>query len=60
MQNALQNTPGELLTAESNGMKILLKRGIASLVIKEEPPYAVFIIKEPRMLAALEQYLQNI
>ena len=60
LQDTLQNTPGELLTAESNGMKILLKRGIASLVVKEEPPYAVFIIKEPRMLAALEQYLQNI
>jgi hypothetical protein len=60
LQNVLQNTPGELLTAESNGMKILLKRGIASLVVKEEPPYVVFIIKEPRMLAALEQYLQNI
>ena len=60
LRNALTNTPGELLTAESNGMKILLKRGIASLVVKEEPPYAAFIIKEPRMLAALEQYLQNI
>ena len=59
LQYALQNTPGELLTAESNGMKILLKRGIASLVVKEEPPYAAFIIKEPRMLAALEQYLQS-
>lgn len=59
LQNALQNTPGELLTAESNGMKILLKRGIASLVVKEDPPYAAFIIKEPRMVAALEQYLQN-
>ncbi len=59
LQDALQNTPGELLTAESNGMKILLKRGIASLVVKEDPPYAAFIIKEPRMVAALEQYLQN-
>lgn len=60
MQDALLNTPGELLSAKSSGMKILLKKGIASLVVKEEPPYAAFIIKEPRMIAALEQYLQNI
>ena len=60
LRNALTNTPGELLTAEQNGMKLLLKKGTAALVVKEDPPYAAFIIKEPRMIAALEQYLQNI
>ena len=60
LEDALLNTSGELLTAESSGMKILLKKGIASLVVKEEPPYAAFIIKEPRMVAALEQYLTNL
>ena len=60
LQNMLLNTPGELLTAENSGMKILLKKGIAALVVKEEPPYAAFIIKEPRMIAALEQYLTNL
>lgn len=59
LQNALFNTPGELLTEKQSGMKILLKTGIAALVVKEKPPYAAFIIKEPRMLAALEQYLTH-
>ncbi len=60
LQDALIHTPGELLTASQSGMNILLKKGIAALVVKEKPPYAAFIIKEPRMIAALEQYLQNL
>ena len=59
LRDALTNTPGELLKAKQSGMDILLKKGIAALVVKEDPPYAAFIIKEPRMVAALEQYLQN-
>ncbi len=60
LQDAIINTSGELLSAKQNGMNIQLKKGVAALVVKEEPPYAAFIIKEPRMLAALEQYLQNL
>ncbi len=59
LKRAFCGPPGEVRTAEMNGMQILMHPGSTALLLKTQAPYAAFAISEPRMVAALEFYLQN-
>lgn len=39
---------------------VCVREGYGTLVVKDEPPSVAFIIKEPRMVAAVEEYLRNL
>jgi len=41
-------------------MAVCAREGFGALVIKTDEPYAAFLLKEPRMVAAIEEYLQNL
>ena len=39
---------------------VCVREGDGALVVRDEPPSVAFIIKEPRMVAAVEEYLRNL
>lgn len=39
---------------------VCVREGHGALVVRDEPPSVAFIIKEPRMVAAVEEYLRNL
>ncbi|MBQ6662285.1 MAG: hypothetical protein IJM69_01980 [Firmicutes bacterium] len=50
----------DLRTEALPGVDIMLKDNTAALFLKTDPPYIAFMLKEPRMLAALEEYIKSI
>ena len=43
----------------ANGFEILADEGVSALVLKTRPPYTAFAIREPRLLAALGEYIRS-
>ena len=60
MERKFRTIPGELRMKELPGVDIMLEENTAALILKTDPPYIAFMLKEPRMVAALEYYLQNL
>lgn len=58
LKQTFRDMPGETKTAKTEGTEILL-RSSASLILKTQTPYAAFLLKEPRMLAAIEEYMKD-
>ncbi len=58
--SAFVAAPGRGLSFLSEDMVICAKESIDALVLKTTAPYAAFTLKEPHMVAAIEEYLQNL
>ena len=43
----------------ANGFEILADEGVSALVLKTQPPYTAFAIREPRLMAALAEFIQS-
>ena len=43
----------------ANGFEILADEGVSALVLKSQPPYTAFAIREPRLLAALTEFVRG-
>jgi len=50
---------GEVKTLAADGIEILIAEGTSALVLKTRPPYTAFAIREPRLLAALGEYIRS-
>ena len=48
------------LSYQQGYIEIYLDPGNRCLILKTEAPYCAFLLKEPRMVAAMEQYLQTL
>lgn len=59
LKKDFQGSAEALRTMETNGFEILIDEGISALVLKTQPPYTAFAIREPRLLAALEGYIRS-
>jgi len=57
---ACLDAPGALLAALSKNMLVCANESSGALVVKTDEPYAAFSLKEPRMVAAVEEYLYNL
>ncbi len=55
---AFMDTPGEPLAAFLDHATVCVKNG--AIVSKAEPPRMAFVISEPRMVAAVEEYLRSL
>ena len=52
--------PGKGLTSFVNDTVICVKEGFGGLIAKVEPAYVLFSFREPRMIAAIEEYMKNL
>ena len=59
MIRSFHAAPGKGLTYFLNDTVILVKEGFGGLIVKVEPPYILFSLKDTRMIAAIEEYLKN-
>ena len=57
---AFLDAPGDALASFSDDVAICTKESTGALVVKLSPPYAAFKLSEPRMVAAVEDYLRNL
>ncbi len=60
LRKDFKKLPGELLSFKRDEEEILLKQGEVCLILKTNEPCCAFLLKEPRMVAALEYYMQNL
>ena len=60
LRKDFKKLPGDLLSYQRGEEEIYLKQGEACLILKTGEPSCAFLLKEPRMVAALEYYLQNL
>ena len=57
--DAFRESEGKLLACHRGGIAVCVKVGLMALVIKTEQPRAAFLIREQRLVAALEEYLMD-
>ena len=50
---------GSIRTMNANGFEILIDEGASALVLKTQLPYTAFAIREPRLLAALMEFVRG-
>ena len=60
LYQAFLDAPGQPLAAVDTQYAICAKDGFGALVMKASPPYAVFSIREERMVTAVEEYLRSL
>ena len=51
---------GRAALAPGTRLTFLNREGHGALVVRDEPPGVAFLIKEPRMASAVEEYLKNL
>ena len=49
----------EVKTLAADGIEILIAESTSALVLKTRPPYTAFAIREPRLMAALGEYIRS-
>lgn len=57
---AFANASGRTVATFPERAAVCVKEGFGALVVKDEPPCVAFVIKEPRMVSAVEEYLLNL
>ena len=54
------DAPGKLTAAFPEHTSVCVKERYGALVVRDGPPGVAFLIKEPRMASAVEEYLKNL